>query len=59
MHVMPSRYNPVLDSLDSDKLQQSLQQGSKAIANTVSTQPSHAEFIARFCNAKDVYQKSA
>ena len=59
MHVMPSRYNPVLDSLDSDKLQQSLQQGSKAIANAVSTQPSHAEFIARFCNANDIYQKSA
>ncbi|MDQ9091725.1 tryptophan 7-halogenase [Pseudoalteromonas haloplanktis] len=59
MQVMPSRYNPVLDSLDSNKLIQSLHQGSEAIAQAALTQPSHADFITRFCDAKEIYQKSA
>ncbi|MBC3765709.1 tryptophan halogenase family protein [Neptunicella marina] len=51
MQVFPQRYNPTLDALNSQKLQQSLAAGANAIKQAVSKQPAHMEFIRQYCAA--------
>lgn len=51
MHVMPQRYNPTVDALDIIKLQESMRAGQHALQGCVDKQPSHDEFLKRYCPA--------
>ena len=52
MNIRPKKYHPLVDALDSQKLAQSLNQGAKAIRETVLRLPTHGEFIKQNCPAK-------
>ncbi len=52
MNIRPEKYHPLTDALDSQKLAQSLNQGAKAIRDTVMKLPSHGEFLRQHCPAK-------
>jgi tryptophan halogenase len=51
MGVIPQRYNPTIDALDYSKLAMSMNKGKQAIEDAVMKQPSHNEFIEKFCRA--------
>lgn len=51
MGVIPERYNPTVDALDYAALSRSLAAGKAAIESIAATQPTHDEFIERFCKA--------
>ena len=51
MEVKPEKYNPTVDALDFTKLQKSMRLGSEKIEEFVLKQPSHAEFIEKYCPA--------
>lgn len=51
MQVMPEYYNSTTDALDYQRLQASLDSGHQAISHHVQKQPSHNEFLAKFCPA--------
>ena len=52
MNIRPEKYHPLVDALDSQKLAQSLNQGAKAIRETVMRLPTHGEFIRQHCPVK-------
>lgn len=52
MNIRPAKYHPLVDVLDSQKLAQSLNQGAKAIRETVLRLPTHGEFLKQNCPAK-------
>ena len=52
MGVKPIRYNATLDGLDANKLHQSLTQGANAIIEQAKRQPSHREFVERYCKSE-------
>jgi tryptophan halogenase len=52
MNIRPKKYHPLVDALDSQKLAQSLNQGAKAIRETVMRLPTHGEFIRQNCPVK-------
>lgn len=54
MNFIPERYNPTVDALDYEALRRSLAAGKKALAQIVSLQPGHDEFIERYCRAPEV-----
>ncbi len=47
--IYPDRYDPIIDRIDTQKLQRGMQQRREAIARAVSGMPSHQEFVARYC----------
>ncbi|WP_394200169.1 tryptophan halogenase family protein [Shewanella waksmanii] len=51
MQVYPTSYNATVDALDVEKLKHSLDSGRQAIEACAQKQPSHDEFIQRFCAA--------
>jgi tryptophan halogenase len=51
MGVLPTRYNPTVDVLNAQKLQQSLQAGQQGILRYAQTQPSHGDFLRQYCAA--------
>ncbi|WP_286233730.1 tryptophan halogenase family protein [Thalassotalea sediminis] len=52
MQVMPERYNPALDTLDANKLSSILSQGKQGLIQIAESQPSHDEFLEKYCRAK-------
>ena len=52
MKVEPNGYNPTLDTWDSAKLKSILQQGANGLVEIAKLQPSHDEFLAKYCPAK-------
>ena len=51
MGIMPAGYNPTVDALDYKKLKMSLTAGKNAIVEVVKKQPSHDEFLQKYCPA--------
>ena len=51
MNVIPERYNSTIDVLDYQKLQLSMNKGKQALLDTVMKQPSHGEFLQKYCPA--------
>jgi len=51
MNVFPENYNSTIDALDYQKLKVSMNKGQQAIVNTVMKQPSHDEFLQKYCFA--------
>jgi tryptophan halogenase len=54
MGQQPAAYNPTLDALDYSKLAMSMQRGKDAILAAALKQPSHADFLAEFCQAPKI-----
>ncbi|MCF6434794.1 tryptophan halogenase family protein [Pseudoalteromonas sp. MMG022] len=54
MGVRPKGYNPTLDALDIDALRKSLTMGRTALEQCVLKQPSHAQFLHKYCPAKNL-----
>jgi len=52
--VKPDGYNPTLDTWEPEKLKGILAQGKKGLADITKQQPSHDEFIKRFCQAPEL-----
>ncbi|MFT5756730.1 MAG: tryptophan halogenase [Alteromonadaceae bacterium] len=52
MNVIPENYNSTIDALDYQKLKISMDKGKQAIVDTVMKQPSHDQFIQKYCSAK-------
>jgi tryptophan 7-halogenase len=50
----PAAYNPTLDALDYSKLAMSMQRGKDAILAAALKQPSHADFLAEYCQAPKI-----
>ncbi|MBL4575384.1 MAG: tryptophan 7-halogenase [Opitutaceae bacterium] len=51
MQVMPHRYNSSIDALDYNQLQSSMRLGRQSIWQCVTKQPSHDDFLQRYCPA--------
>jgi tryptophan halogenase len=49
MGVEPQHYTPTLDALDYSKLKESLDNGKKSINEVVAKQPSHDDFLRKYC----------
>ncbi len=52
MNIRPEKYHPLVDALDGQKLAQSLNQGAKAIRETVMRLPTHGDFLKQNCPVK-------
>jgi len=51
MGIVPENYNSTLDALDYSKLKMSLDSGKKALIDVVKKQPTHDEFLQKYCPA--------
>ncbi|GAA0822620.1 tryptophan 7-halogenase [Colwellia asteriadis] len=51
MNIIPQSYNTTIDALDYQKLQLSLHKGKEALLTVVKQQPSHGDFISKYCPA--------
>ena len=49
--VKPDNYNPTLDIWESEKLKKILAEGKQGLINITKQQPSHDEFIEKYCKA--------
>jgi tryptophan 7-halogenase len=50
-NVMPRTYDPLVDAVDAQGIEQTLRRMREAIAGAAAQMPTHAEFIARHCAA--------
>jgi tryptophan halogenase len=50
-HVYPKRYDPLVDNIDTERLQRGLLQRRMSIRKLAQGLPTHTEFIARHCAA--------
>lgn len=55
MQVVPARYNRLVDSLDSQKLQQSIERGAESLAASAKQQIRHSAFLAKYCPTAKEY----
>jgi tryptophan halogenase len=51
MGLVPKTYTPTIDALNYEKLQLSMDNGQKAIEAAAAKQPSHDDFLQKFCPA--------
>ncbi|OKY26077.1 MULTISPECIES: tryptophan halogenase family protein [Thalassotalea] len=51
MKVMPTRYNPALDTLAPEKLKTILAKGANGLIEIAEKQPSHDQFLEQYCQA--------
>ena len=49
--IVPKRYDPIIDSIDEERLKRGMQQRRMAVLRAVEAMPRHREFIARHCAA--------
>jgi tryptophan halogenase len=49
--VIPRRYDPIIDNIETERLQRGLQQRRIAVARAVQAMPTHRDFIRRNCAA--------
>jgi tryptophan halogenase len=52
-HVYPKRYDPLVDNIDTERLQRGLLHRRNSIRKLVQGVPTHRDFIARHCAAVD------
>lgn len=50
-HIQPTKYHPVVDELDDRDLDEYIGGVGKVVASCVDFMPTHAQFIARYCQA--------
>jgi tryptophan halogenase len=48
-HVYPERYDPIIDSMGTERLRLGMQQRRDGIARIVAGMPTHREFVTRYC----------
>lgn len=51
-NIVPEGYNPLIDSISFDQIEESLGSMHHAIAKAVSNMPNHAEFLNKYCPSK-------
>jgi tryptophan 7-halogenase len=56
---LPERYDPLIDSIPTDKLRRGLAQRRDAIRRAVASMPTHAEFVGRYCSQNDIREKAS
>jgi tryptophan halogenase len=49
--IQPNKYHPVVDQLPDSELREYIGGVGKVIASCVDSMPTHAQFIARYCQA--------
>ncbi len=54
MGIEPDCYNPTLDLWDTQKLQTILAQGKQGLMDIAQQQPSHDEFLVKYCRAPEL-----
>ena len=55
--IVPEEYEPAVDALDEDRVAEALEQMRQAILATAERLPTHGEFIAMTCAARDAAPK--
>jgi tryptophan halogenase len=50
-HIMPERYHPLVDQWSEGQLEDYVGGVRKVVASCVEVMPTHAQFIARYCQA--------
>jgi tryptophan halogenase len=56
-NIIPRRYDPMVDGLDSGKIQSKLDEVRDAVRRCADAMPSHEDFIAQHCAGRNRHSR--